>query len=57
MKSLLVSWLCRGLYALLSNPQRVRFVVTTLALIFLLAALVLPSLATLADPISGGVGH
>ena len=57
MKSLLVSWLCRGLYVLFSNPQRVRFVVTAIALIVLLAALVLPSLATLADPISGGVGH
>ncbi len=45
---------CRVLF---SNPQRIRFVVTVIALVFLLAVLVLPSLATLADPISGGVGH
>ncbi len=57
MKTQLIAFYQSLCSVLLSNPQRVRFVVTAIALIFLLAALVLPSLATLADPISGGVGH
>ncbi len=57
MKTQLIAFYQSLCSVLLSNPQRIRFVVTAIALIFLLAVLVLPSLATLADPISGGVGH
>ena len=53
MKNQLVSFI----YSLLSNPQRVRLIVIVIAICLLLAALSIPTLATLANGMSGGGGH
>ncbi len=56
MKTQLVSfinWLVSVLHSLLSDPQRVRLVLTVIALVVVLAALVVPSLTTLADHMGG----
>jgi hypothetical protein len=41
-------------YTCLSNPQRVRFIVTVLVIVIILAALLVPTAKTLADFIGGG---
>ena len=53
MKTQLVSFI----YSLLSNPQHVRLIVIVIAICLLLAALSIPTLATLANGMSGGGGH
>ncbi len=56
MKNQLVSfinWLLTALHFLLLDPQRVRLVLTVIALVVVLAALVVPSLTILADHMGG----
>ncbi len=59
MKTQLMSvyrWLSALIYWLFSHPQRVRLIVTVVILCLALAALFIPSLSILADPM-GGTGH
>ncbi len=50
----LVNWLVSLLVGLLSNPQRVRFVVTLAVVCLLVAALLIPALTAVADGLPGG---
>ncbi len=47
--SLIATWL--------SDPQRVRFVLTLVVVCLILTALLIPALTVVANPIPGGVGH
>ena len=49
-------WLLAVVHALLSNPQRVRLVLTVVVVCLVLAALLVPTLTTLADHIGGTGG-
>ncbi len=57
MKSQLVAFVCSfvaALSSLISNPQRIRLVVIAIILCLVVVALFAPSLAIVADNISGG---
>ena len=57
MKNQLVSfvnWFIASLFAVFSNPQRVRLVVTAIVLCLVVSALLVPSLAIVADNVGGG---
>ncbi len=57
MKTQLTSmlrWFVSVLYGLLSDPQRVRLALTVVVLCLFVAALLVPTLATLADGLPGG---
>ena len=51
-----VRWLIAALYSLLSNPQRVRLVVTAIIVCVVVAAILVPSLAIVGAGTSTG-GH
>ena len=60
MKTQLTSilrWLMNLLVAVLSDPQRIRFVVTLVVVCLMLEALLVPALTATADGISGGGSH
>jgi hypothetical protein len=53
----LIHWLLTVVYGLLSNPRRLRLALTVLVVCLVLLVLLVPSLTTFADNISGGGGH
>ncbi len=52
-----IYWLFAFVYGLLSNPRRIRLAVTIVVVCLVLAVLLVPSLTTLADALSGSGGH
>lgn len=52
-----IRWLFAVVNSLFSNPRRVGQIVFVVAICLVLAALVIPSLTTLAGGLSGGTGH
>jgi hypothetical protein len=60
MKNQLVSfinWLFAVIYGLLSNPRRLRLALTIVVVCLALLVLLVPSLTTFADAMSGSGGH
>jgi hypothetical protein len=53
----LIHWLLTVVYGLLSNPRRLRLALTVLVVAVALLVLLVPSLTTFADNISGSGGH
>ncbi len=52
-----VNWLFAFVYGLLSNPRRLRVVLTVVVVCLALLVLLVPSLTTSADALSGSGGH
>jgi hypothetical protein len=53
----LINWLLAVVYGLLSNPRHLRLALTVLVVVFALLVLLVPSLTTFADNLSGSGGH
>ncbi len=60
MKTQLASflrWLLSLLYGVLSDPMRIRLIVTCVVVCLFIAALLIPALTATADGLSGGGSH
>jgi hypothetical protein len=52
-----INWLLAVIYGLLSNPRRLRLALTIVVVCLALLVLLVPSLTTFADAMSGSGGH